>query len=145
MGCPPHPPCANPHARTCAQDLRGRTALHHAALRGHTGCVARLLAAGAAPDVRDEAKQTALGLAAAGGYLAVCQKLVAAGGSLDAQDAALVGGRVGSRDLWVWVCASVRGALMLGEAHAVRWRGVGWVGRVCVCCAFYVAWGWGVA
>lgn len=63
------------------RDYAGTTALHSAALTGHSGVVQALLDAGAVPDVRSgpEELDTPLMDAAANGYLSVVQQLLNAG------------------------------------------------------------------
>lgn len=63
------------------RDYAGTTALHSAALIGHSGVVGALLEAGAVPDVRSgpEELDTPLMDAAANGYLSVVQQLLGAG------------------------------------------------------------------
>ena len=76
-----------------ARDADGHTALHWAALEGHTGIVRRLLQAGASVDVRsrgaDQLGQTPLMWAVVGGHLEVVRLLVEEAGS----DAAAVDAR----------------------------------------------------
>eukprot|EP00166_Cyanidium_caldarium_P005444 ctg_662.g249 len=76
-----------------ARDTDGHTALHWAALEGHTGIVRRLLQAGTSADVRsrgaDQLGQTPLMWAVVGGHLEVVRLLVEEAGS----DAAAVDAR----------------------------------------------------
>ncbi|CAG0887541.1 unnamed protein product [Darwinula stevensoni] len=70
-------------------DLEGRTALHHAALRGHKEAV-RFLLSSAPPslvDIQDTPRcQTALHVAAEHRRQVICGMLVAAGASLSLTD-----------------------------------------------------------
>ncbi len=64
-------------ARIDGRDVLGRSALHAAALHGHTDCVAGLLAAGADVDARDLAGVTPLMEAARAGNDEVLRRLIA--------------------------------------------------------------------
>jgi ankyrin repeat protein len=62
-------------ADVLAAERSGRTALHHAAVRGHVGLVALLLEAGAIVDAPDAAGVGPLSLAAEAGHGAICAQL----------------------------------------------------------------------
>ena len=72
------------------RDRHGRTALHHATIRGSYRLVRLLLAAGADVDSRDNQGQTALNLAVSRGLWEIADALVDAGA-----DAEAVGGSTG--------------------------------------------------
>src|SRR5690606_2766061 len=74
-------------ARVAATGRTGRTALHEAALAGHAGIVAALLAAGADPHRADQAGRTPWLEAARGLHLEVLEQLLAAGVDVAATDA----------------------------------------------------------
>ena len=70
-----------------AAQVKGQTALMHAARYGHVPVVALLLAAGAAVDQAKADGATALSLAAMNGHTAVVEALLAAGAEVDKADA----------------------------------------------------------
>ena len=74
-------------ARVNATDNRGRSALHEAALAGHTGIADTLLVAGADVQARDAAGRSPLLEAARAGATAMVDILLAAGADLHARDA----------------------------------------------------------
>jgi len=74
-------------ARVGATGRGGRTALHEAALAGHAGIVAALLAAGADPHRADEAGRTPWLEAARGQHAEVLEQLLAIGVDVAAVDA----------------------------------------------------------
>merc|ERR1711933_596443 len=51
------------HGLVDHQDEYGRTALHHAAVKGHQDCVSRLMDVGADPSMKTKNHQTAMTLA----------------------------------------------------------------------------------
>ena len=65
-----------------AQDLRGRTALHWAAFRGHEAIVRLLLERGASHEVQDNEGRTALQVAVAYGHSTIVKVLITAGADL---------------------------------------------------------------
>lgn len=91
--CPgPAPPqvvaalARTPGAQLDAPDLQGRTALHLAAARGHSGPVNELWARGAAVDACDLHGWTALHYASRAGHTDVALQLVIAGSLVSACD-----------------------------------------------------------
>lgn len=69
-----------------ATDGEGRTALHHAAGRGHVEVAAVLLDAGAEIDAREQDAETPLHYAAWRSHLAVARQLIARGADLEARN-----------------------------------------------------------
>jgi len=75
-------------ARVDGRDVLGRTALHAAALHGHTECVEALLAAGADVNARDNAGVTPLMEAARAGHDVALRRLIARRPAANEVDAA---------------------------------------------------------
>lgn len=75
-----------PSAQLDAPDLQGRTALHLAAARGHSGPVTELWARGATIDTCDLHGWTALHYASRAGHTEVALQLVIAGSLVSASD-----------------------------------------------------------
>ena len=69
-----------------SQDSDGRTALHRAALLGHTACLGALLAAGASVHARTRHGYTPLHYAAVRGRAACARALIAAGADVNRLD-----------------------------------------------------------